>query len=117
MCACPGGRSAFGRRVCRSPVGYWDALVRVTRQQLLVEPHLAHYVTGWPRPTDFGTIAADGPNARGSGDGEVLGAAWCRLFDATDPGCGYLADDVPEVTIGVAPAHRSRGAAVPCSRR
>ena len=88
----------------------WDGLERVTRQQLLAEPHLAHYVTGWPRPSDFGTISADnGPNARGSGDGKVLGAAWCRLFDATDPGYGYLADDVPEVTIGVAPAHRGRG--------
>ena len=88
----------------------WDGHVRVTRQQVLAEPRLAHYVTGWPRPTDFGIVAVDdGPNARGRDDGEVLGAAWCRLFDATDPGYGYLADDVPEVTVGVAPAHRGRG--------
>jgi GNAT superfamily N-acetyltransferase len=39
----------------------------------------------------------------------VLGAAWGRLLDATDPGYGYLADDIPEVTIGAAPAHRGRG--------
>ena len=39
----------------------------------------------------------------------MLGAAWCRLLDATDPGFGYLGDDIPEVTIGVAPAHRGHG--------
>lgn len=39
----------------------------------------------------------------------ALGAAWCRVFDATEPGYGYVAADVPEVTIGVAPDHRGRG--------
>lgn len=88
----------------------WDGHVRVTREQLLSEPHVAHYVTDWPRPTDFGIVAADdGLGARGSGSGEVLGAAWCRLFDAADHGYGYLADDIPEVTIGVVPARRGRG--------
>lgn len=88
----------------------WDGQVRVTREQLFGNPHLAHYVTGWPHLTDFGTVATDdGAVGSGWGDGEVLGAAWCRLFYATDPGYGYLADDVPEVTIGVAPAHRGRG--------
>ena len=76
---------------------------RSTREQVLADPHLARYVTGWPRPGDVGTVATD------DGAGAVLGAAWCRLFDATDPGYGFLADDVPELTIGVAPAHRGRG--------
>ena len=50
-----------------------------------------------------------GAGAIGESDGEVLGAAWCRQLDATDPGFGYLADDIPAVTIGVSPAHRGRG--------
>ncbi len=86
----------------------WDGQARFTVEQLLADPRLAHYVTDWPRPSDFGTVATDDGAGRG-GDGEVLGAGWCRLLDATDPGYGYLADDIPEVTIGVAPAHRGRG--------
>ena len=86
----------------------WDGQARFTREQLLADPHLRHYVTDWPRPTDFGVVAT-GDGAGVAGDGEVLGAAWCRLFDATDPGYGYLADDIPQVTIGVAPAHRGCG--------
>lgn len=88
----------------------WDGQVRFTGEQLLADPHLARYITGWPRPTDFGTVAThDGAGASRSGDGAVLGAAWCRLLNATNPGYGFLADDVPEVTIGVAPAHRGHG--------
>ncbi len=83
----------------------WDGRARFTGEQLLADPHLAHYVAGWPRLTDFGAVAVDD----GAGGGAVLGAAWCRLSDATDPGYGFLADDVPELTIGVAPAHRGRG--------
>lgn len=88
----------------------WEGNVRFTLEQLLADPQLAHYVTDWPRSTDFGTVAAeDDLNARGAGDGEVLGVAWCRLLTAADPGYGYLGDDVPELTIGVAPAYRGRG--------
>ncbi len=39
------------------------------------------------------------------------GAVWYRLLPASDAGYGYVADDVPEVTIGVAAAHRGQGVA------
>ena len=84
----------------------WDGQVRFTRDQVLADPHLAHYVTDWPRPGDFGVVAVHDSAAA---EGEVLGAAWCRVFEAEDPGFGYLGDDIPEVSIGVAPAHRGRG--------
>lgn len=86
----------------------WDGGVRFTGQQLLADPRLAHYVTDWPRPTDFGIVATE-HGVGVSRASEVLGATWCRLFDAADPGYGYLADDIPELTIGVMPAHRGRG--------
>lgn len=86
----------------------WDGQARFTLEQLLADPRLAHWVTDWPRPTDFGTVAAD-DDVRGAADGEVHGAAWCRLFDVTDPGYGYLADDIPELMIGVPLVHRGRG--------
>jgi len=79
----------------------WDGQARVTREQLVTDPNHARYVTGWPRPGDFGTVALD--------DAAAIGAAWCRLFDAADPGYGYVADDVPELSLGVHPSHRGRG--------
>lgn len=80
----------------------WDGM-RFAHDQLLAEPHLSHYVTGWPRPGDFGTVADD------DDDAGVVGAAWCRVFDATDPGYGYVADGIPELSIGVQPGYRGRG--------
>lgn len=68
---------------------------------LLANPHVGHYITGWPRRDDFGVIAHD--------DRQLLGAAWCRRFQADDPGYGYLADDIPEITIATAAAYRGRG--------
>jgi ribosomal protein S18 acetylase RimI-like enzyme len=62
----------------------------------------ARYVVGWPRSGDFGLIAE-------TTGGRRVGAAWWRHFSAAEPGYGYLADDVPEVSIGVVAAHRGRG--------
>ncbi|HEX5859292.1 MAG TPA: GNAT family N-acetyltransferase [Microbacterium sp.] len=61
------------------------------------------YVEGFGRPGDGGVIAETG--------GEPAGAAWYRLLPAADAGYGYVADDIPEVTIGVAAAHRGQGVA------
>lgn len=73
----------------------------LSMNEVLAAPHLAHYVAGWQRPDDVGVVA------------EVLdrpvGAAWLRLFSRTDPGFGYVADEVPELTIAVAPGHRGDG--------
>jgi GNAT superfamily N-acetyltransferase len=42
-------------------------------------------------------------------DGEPVGAAWLRFFPASDPGYGFTAADVPELTIGVTAGWRGRG--------
>jgi len=68
--------------------------------QILAVPELAHYVLGWPQPGDFGVIAEDG---------RPVGAAWWRYLSAADPGYGYVRDDVPELSIAVAPGHRRTG--------
>lgn len=52
------------------------------------------YIAGWPRDADLGVIA--------QADGERIGAAWLRFLPAADPGYGFVAADVPELTIGVA---------------
>ncbi|MET8254800.1 GNAT family N-acetyltransferase [Micromonospora sp. NPDC005197] len=72
------------------------------RERILADPALAHYVTGWMRRTDVGVVAVD-PAHR------PLGAAWFRHLSAEDPGYGYVADDVPELTIGVRRDWRGRG--------
>lgn len=77
-----------------------DTAVRST-SEVLAEPALAHYVEGWPRPGDFGVVAED-TDVR-------VGAAWCRQHTADDPGYGYVADDVPEVSIGVVAGRRGEG--------
>ncbi|MEU9609326.1 GNAT family N-acetyltransferase [Streptomyces sp. NPDC048057] len=79
----------------------WDR-PRFTRDELLGTPHIAHYVTDWSRPGDFGVVAEDAA-------GSLVGAAWARVFPADDPGYGYVGPGVPELTLGVVPAYRGRG--------
>ena len=69
-------------------------------EDVLADPHAARYLNGWGRPGDAGVIAEDE---------RQVGAAWFRLFPAGDRGYGFVAEDVPELSIGVAPASRGRG--------
>jgi GNAT superfamily N-acetyltransferase len=73
-----------------------------SRRRVLSAPATAHYIVGWPRDTDLGVIA--------EADGAPAGAAWLRFFPAADPGYGFVAPDIPELTIGVARDGRGRGA-------
>jgi ribosomal protein S18 acetylase RimI-like enzyme len=72
------------------------------RSDLQRPQELVKYLDGWGRPGDAGVVAQD------SG-GTSVGAAWCRLFGASDRGDGILAQrNVPELAIAVAPEHRGR---------
>lgn len=72
-----------------------------SRESVFSTPKIAHYITGWPRDTDLGVIA--------EANGQRVGAAWLRFLPATDPGFGFVAPGVPELTIGVAAPWRGRG--------
>ncbi|MGH8792040.1 MAG: GNAT family N-acetyltransferase, partial [Stackebrandtia sp.] len=72
-----------------------------TRQRALSEPSTARYVEGWMRPGDLGVVACDA--------GTPIGAAWLREFSAAEPGYGYVADDVPELSVGVVSGRRGSG--------
>ena len=67
---------------------------------VLRQPELAHYVAGWPRPTDRGVVAEAG---------HPVGAAWLRLFTASHPGYGFVNVATPEVSMGVVREWRGRG--------
>jgi GNAT superfamily N-acetyltransferase len=49
---------------------------------------------------DFGLIA---------GDGAPVGAVWARTFSAEEPGYGFVAEDIPEITMAVVAPQRGRG--------
>ena len=81
----------------------WDPVRARSRAALLADPAIRRYVAGWRRPADFGVVAED---ARGV----AVGACWARLFPADDPGYGFVAVGVPELTLGVYPYWRAQGA-------
>ena len=68
--------------------------------EALHDPKIAKYATGWAQPGDCGVVDVDGV---------PIGAAWFRYLRASDAGFGYVADDIPEVTIAVQPTHRGQG--------
>jgi GNAT superfamily N-acetyltransferase len=72
-----------------------------SRRRVLSAPATAHYIAGWPRDTDLGVIA--------EADGAPVGAAWLRFLPAADPGYGFVASGIPELTIGVSGPWRGRG--------
>ena len=78
-----------------------DGMRALGRTAAFAMPHVRRYLDGWGRPGDAAVVAVV--------DGQRLGAAWYRLFPAEDPGWGFVATDVPELSIGVAAETRGRG--------
>ena len=72
------------------------------KKQALALPTSQKYLAGWGRPGDAGVIALD--------QAQPVGAAWYRLFPAQEPGYGFVASTIPELTIGVHEAARGQGA-------
>jgi ribosomal protein S18 acetylase RimI-like enzyme len=70
-------------------------------EELLTIPQMANYIEGWGRAGDAGFIAEAGD--------EAVGACWLRRFSASQPGYGFLGEDVPGIGLAVRPAHRRRG--------
>lgn len=82
---------------------FWNAEAeRPPLRQAINDPAIRHYLEGFRKPGDFGLVAE-------SEEREPIGAAWFRFFSSEDPGYGYVADDVPEVTIAVVPKWRGKG--------
>jgi GNAT superfamily N-acetyltransferase len=79
----------------------WTGAERVARDEIGAHPRLAGYLRGWPRTSDFGVVAVD--------DRGRAGAAWARRFSAGRPGYGFVAADVPELSMAVVADRRGRG--------
>ena len=63
---------------------------------------VALYVKAWGRPGDTAVIAIQ--------EGFPVGAAWYRLFKASQPGYGFVDEETPELAIAVVPSARGQGA-------
>jgi len=68
----------------------------------LVLPSVRKYLDGWGRHGDAAVVAC-------AGYGERLGAAWYRLFPSDAGSYGFVAPDIPELSIGVTAAARGHG--------
>lgn len=62
---------------------------------------LERYVAGWGRRGDTAFVAIDAF--------QPVGAAWYRLFRASEPGYGFVDEETPELTIAVVPSRRGKG--------
>jgi GNAT superfamily N-acetyltransferase len=80
----------------------WSPGSHRPRLQVLADPALSPYVSGWMRPADAGIVAE-------SPAGDPIGACWFRLFDSAKPGAGFVAGGVPELTLGVGRQWRAQG--------
>jgi ribosomal protein S18 acetylase RimI-like enzyme len=72
-------------------------------KEIVNEPEIAKYVLHWGREGDGGFIALD------ESTWQPIGAAWIRLFTAENKGYGYVADDIPELSIALLPEYRNQG--------
>lgn len=79
----------------------WTGGERVTVSDVAADPALAHYTALRPDRGDFGVVAEM--------SGRPVGVVWLLFLDATDPGYGYVADAVPELSVCVWPGYRGRG--------
>jgi GNAT superfamily N-acetyltransferase len=71
-------------------------------RSVLRDPAIARHVQGW------GT-RRDGEGLVALVETSLVGAAWLRQFPASDPGCGFVDESIPELSVAVLPAHRGKG--------
>ncbi len=75
---------------------------RFTMHEVEGTPQFRHYYEGWPNGEDFGLVAEDAESV-------AVAVVWLRYFTAEDPGYGFVAETIPELSIWVSVEHRGQG--------
>ena len=86
----------------------WRFLALATHsdaEEVQTNPLLARYAEGWGRRGDFGLSAQQVEK----GKHEVVGLIWSRLFLGDARGFGFVAPDVPELSLAVETTRRNKG--------
>ena len=80
----------------------WNPATAKGAEHWTADPTLEKYLGSWRTGSDFGFVidSDEGP----------IGAVWMRYFTAADASYGFVDEQTPELTIGVLPEHRGRGA-------
>ena len=84
--------------------GYNWSEARFTLDWIRTDERARRYLEGFPADGDVGVVALI--------DSTPVGAVWGRSLPAERAGYGFVASDVPELTLGVLPAARRRGVAL-----
>jgi GNAT superfamily N-acetyltransferase len=79
----------------------WTGEERFTYGDIDRSGHIRHYFDVRPDRGDFGFVAER--------DGLAVGVAWVLFFDASDPGFGFIADGIPELSVTVWSGYRGEG--------
>ncbi len=74
---------------------------RFELEDVVRSPKFAHYLTDFANPGDFGVVA--------DVDGQVAGVCWTVTLPSSDPGYGFVAADIPEVSLTVFEPFRRQG--------
>lgn len=72
------------------------------KRAALLLPENTKYLDGWGRAGDAGVVAVNQAGTR-------LGAAWYRRFTPEQHAYGFVAEDIPELAIGVRVEARGQG--------
>jgi len=80
-----------------------DEIRAMGKEKALALPFIAHILRHFGRKGDFGFVAE-------TADKILIGAIWARLFPENEKGYGFVAAEIPELAIAVAPDFRGRGA-------
>jgi ribosomal protein S18 acetylase RimI-like enzyme len=79
----------------------WTGDERFTFRDIDEAPELRHYFDFRPERGDFGFVAEE--------VGAIVGIVWLLFLPADHPGYGFVAEGVPELSVGVWPGYRGRG--------
>ncbi|HJC61002.1 MAG TPA: GNAT family N-acetyltransferase [Candidatus Dietzia intestinigallinarum] len=79
----------------------WTGTDRFGDPDIVADPALAHYTRLRPERGDFGLVAEV--------SGRCVGVVWLLFLDSGDPGYGFVADGVPELSVCVWPGYRGVG--------